>query len=140
MREFNKKVIDGVHTVSEDQLELFVKSLSNQSGEVAASLITVLRTLLDWPDSLAFPALDVARLVVLRSDANQQLCDDRLLAVVRRHIKANSLPANQMLTFRLLANMFCHNKGETWALQNKDELLKAVLDLPSLGSKNNQVK
>lgn len=140
MHEFNKKICDSVHSVAEDQLDSFVKLMCNQGGSGAgAPSIEVLRVLLDWPNEVAFPALDVARLAVLRADVNLLLCDDRLLDVIRRHVRADALQANQMLTFRLLANMFSHTQGETLALKYRDELLQAVIELPSLGSKNNQV-
>ncbi|XP_012257921.2 phospholipase A-2-activating protein [Athalia rosae] len=140
LQEFNKKFGDSIHTVPEDQLNSFVKLMCNPDREAGRTPSTeVLRALLDWPNNSVFPALDVARLAVLRPDVNLKLCDERLLSIVRRHLKSDAIPANQMLTFRLLANMFCHDKGEVLSLQYRDELLKAILDLPSFGSKNNQV-
>ncbi|XP_046617824.1 phospholipase A-2-activating protein isoform X1 [Neodiprion virginianus] len=138
--EFNKKIDSGIHTVSEECLDPFVKRLCSQNGdEVGADPIEMLKIFLNWPNNLVFPALDLARLAVLRPDVNSQLCNDGLLAVLRRHIKTDALPANQMLAFRVLANMFCHSKGEALGLHYKDELLKTILDLSSLGSKHNQI-
>lgn len=111
----------------------------NCADQVRASVAEVLRTLLDWPDEIVFPALDIARLAVLRGAVNESLCTEGLLQVARRHIITTAVPANQMLTFRLLANMFTHESGERLGLRHKDEVLKALLDLKSLGSKNNQV-
>ncbi|XP_015601161.1 phospholipase A-2-activating protein [Cephus cinctus] len=141
LRELNKKCGDSIHRIPEDKLELIVKlaSESHISDQLRTEAVELLRVLLNWPNEMVFPALDVARLAVLHGEANSQLCTAELLEVAKRHIKNNALPSNQMLTFRLLANMFCHEKGEKLGLKHRDELLKAVLNLSSLGSKNNQV-
>ncbi|XP_012286021.1 phospholipase A-2-activating protein [Orussus abietinus] len=140
LQELNAKRHDAVHRISGEKLESVIK-LANEHSETQFEIgaISVLRTLLDWPDEIVFPALDIARLAVLQRQANSELCSDELLQVVRRHIKPTAIPSNQMLTFRLLANMFLHEKGENLALRYRDELLKALLELPSMGSKNNQV-
>lgn len=99
----------------------------------------MLKSLLDWPNDTVFPALDIARLAVLHKAVNDQLCTEELLPVIQRHIESNASPSNQMLTFRLIANMFQHEKGEKLGLDHRDEIIKSLLDLKSLGSKNNQV-
>lgn len=86
-----------------------------------------------------FPALDIARLAVLHKGINDQLCTEELLPVIERHIKPDATPSNQMLTFRLIANMFQHERGEKFCLDHRDEILKSLLDLQSFGNKNNQV-
>jgi len=114
--------------------------MNNQvSEEVRASAISALKSFLDWPNDTVFPALDVARLAVLHKEINDQLCTEELLPIIRRHIKSDATSSNQMLTFRLIANMFQHEKGEKLCLDYRDEILKSLLDLQSLGNKNNQV-
>lgn len=114
--------------------------MSNQvSEEITASAISALKSSLDWPNDVVFPALDIARLAVLHKEINDQLCTEELLSVIRRHIKSNATLSNQMLTFRLIANMFQHEKGEKLCLDYKDEILTSLLDLQSFGNKNNQV-
>lgn len=44
-----------------------------------------------------------------------------------------------MLTYRLLANMFCHEAGEKLGLQYKDELIESIIKMCPQGNKNNQV-
>lgn len=103
------------------------------------SAISALKSLLEWPNDIVFPALDIARLIVLHKEVNDQLCTEELLPVIQRHIKSDATPSNQMLTFRLIANMFQHETGEKFCYDHKDEILKSLLDLQSLGNKNNQV-
>lgn len=62
-----------------------------------------------------------------------------MLKMIDKHIKPGALASNQMLTFRLLANLFYHEKGENFCLSYKDDILKAVCNLNSLGNKHNQV-
>ncbi|XP_012224540.1 phospholipase A-2-activating protein [Linepithema humile] len=137
--ELNTKQ-ESIHKVSEEHLDAIGKLTDDQiSEEIRTSAINALKSLLDWPNDTVFPALDIARLTVLHKAVNDQLCTEELLPVIRRHIKSNATPSNQMLTFRLIANMFQHEKGEKLGLDYRDEILKSLLDLQSLGNKNNQV-
>ena len=124
--------------ILDDKLESAVKLAGEES--VTPGAIGVLKSLLYWPSEIVFPALDVARLAILRKEVNEELCDEELMQFLRRHINENSLQANQMLSFRLLANMFAHEKGEKFGLEYRDEILKSLLNLSSLGNKNNQVR
>lgn len=127
-----------MHQTLPDKLEAVVK-LAGNDGIIPGS-IDVLKGLLDWTNDIVFPALDIARLAVLRKEVNDQLCNEDLMEVVRRHINGDSLQSNQMLSFRLLANMFNHEKGEKFGLEYRDEILKNLLNLPTLGNKNTQVR
>lgn len=108
-------------------------------GEHIADAIDILKQILNWPENLVFPALDIARLAVLHKDINEQISTPDMLKMIDKHIKPGALASNQMLTFRLLANMFYHEKGESFCLSYKDDILKAVCNLNSLGNKHNQV-
>lgn len=109
------------------------------SDQLGTDALSTLKILLNWPDDVLFPVLDITRLAVLHKEINDILCTDDLLHIVKKHIKPDASASNQMLTFRLLANMFYHEKGEKICFDCKDEILKLLLDLKSLGSKNNQV-
>ncbi|XP_001606082.1 phospholipase A-2-activating protein isoform X4 [Nasonia vitripennis] len=140
LKEFNSKQQAGVQSLPEGKIESVVKLATNQNQEsVQAGSISLLSSLLSWPDPVVFPVLDIARLAVLQKNVNDQFCTEDLLHLVKRHLKTDAVVSNQMLTFRLLANMFCHEKGEKLGLQHRTDMLKAILDLPSLGNKNNQV-
>ncbi|EGI63204.1 PREDICTED: phospholipase A-2-activating protein [Acromyrmex echinatior] len=137
--ELNNKQ-ENIFKISEEKLNAIEKFMNNQvSEEITASTISALKSSLDWPNHAVFPALDIARLAVLHKEVNDQLCTEELLSIIRRHIKSDAALSNQMLTFRLIANMFQHEKGEKLCLDHKDEILTSLLDLQSLGNKNNQV-
>lgn len=139
LHELNAKQ-ESMYKIPEEKLEAIQNLMSNQvSEEFRTSAISALKSFLDWPNDTVFPALDIARLAVLHKEINDQLCTEELLPVIRRHIKSDATSSNQMLTFRLLANMFHHEKGEKLCLDYRDEILKSLLDLQSLGNKNNQV-
>lgn len=139
LHELNAKQ-ESIYKIPEEKLDAIEKLLSSQvSEEISTSAISALKSLLDWPNDTVFPALDIARLTVLHKEINDQLCTEELLSVIRRHIKSDASSSNQMLTFRLIANMFQHEKGEKLCLDYRDEILKSLLDLQSLGNKNNQV-
>lgn len=140
LRELNAKQ-ESVYKISEEKLKALDK-LTNVgvSEEIQIDAIHTLKNLLNWPDDTVFPALDIARLMVLHKEINDQLCTEESLAIIRKHIKADAVSSNQMLTFRLLANMFHHEKGEKLCLDYRDEMLGSLLDLQSFGNKNNQVR
>ena len=131
---------ENILKIPEEKLNAIEKFMNNQvSEEITASAISALKSSLDWHNHVVFPALDIARLAVLHKEVNDQLCTEELLLIIRRHIKSDAALSNQMLTFRLIANMFQHEKGEKFCLDHKDEILTSLLDLQSLGNKNNQV-
>lgn len=139
LHELNDKQ-ENIYKIPDEKLDAIEKLMSNQvSEEVRTSAISALKSFLDWPNDTVFPALDIARLAVLHKEVNDQLCTEGLLPIIRRHIKSDATSSNQMLTFRLIANMFQHEKGEKLGLDHRDEILKSLLDLQSLGNKNNQV-
>ncbi|XP_043269766.1 phospholipase A-2-activating protein [Venturia canescens] len=138
LKELNKKIEKSGMT--DEQLESVVRLASSECDiETTNSAVEILKQLLQWPPQVAFPSLDVARLAVLRKTVNKILCTEEMWQLVEPHLKSDAVPANQMLTFRLLANMFVHEIGERLGLLYKDQVLNALVDLKSLGSKNNQV-
>ncbi|OXU21298.1 hypothetical protein TSAR_011566 [Trichomalopsis sarcophagae] len=65
-KEFNSKQQAGVQSLPEGKLESVVKLATNQNQEyVQAGSISLLSSLLSWPDPIVFPVLDIARLAVL---------------------------------------------------------------------------
>lgn len=129
-----------MYKVPEEKLEYVGKLTSDGvTEEFRTNAISTLKHLLNWPNDTVFPALDIARLTVLHKEVNDQLCTEELLPVIRRHIRSDAASSNQMLTFRLLANMFQHEKGEKLCLDYRDEMLSSLVDLQSFGNKNNQV-
>lgn len=142
LKEFNAKQEISSQNVSEDKLEFVAKLANNSENQqaVVSGAITTLKILLDWPDNLLFPVLDIARLSVLHKNVNSKLCNEELFAAVKKHLQKDADPPNQMLTLRLLANMFHHEEGEKLCLRFAKDVLQAVEELSTVGNKNNQVR
>lgn len=66
------------------------------------------------------------RLLVLCKEVNAELCEEELINTVEKYLTNDALPANQMLTFRLLANMFVCAKGEALGLKSKEKILSMM--------------
>ncbi|XP_066598418.1 phospholipase A-2-activating protein [Prorops nasuta] len=136
LREFNLKEDQNIE---EEKLQRLINLAENEGEEVTSQIIEILEKLLNWPDNKLYPVLDMVRLLILRKEVNDLLCTDDLVKICQKNIKPDALPSNQMLSFRLIANMICHENGERLALNSKDETLKALLEFNSLGAKSNQI-
>ncbi len=91
---------------------------------------------LSWPSDKVFPALDVLRLAVLNASASAILLQDdiKLLSVLLDNLSANK-PANcQMLSLRVLSNLFSSPTTAAHSLmlaQREAVVTRAVATLPS---------
>jgi phospholipase A-2-activating protein len=140
LKEFNLKQKNENQSVLDESLESVVKLATIQNEEIIDSgTINTFISLLHWPDSIVFPVLDIARLAVLQANVNDKLCTDEFFELLKQHLRKDAMAANQMLTFRLLANMFLHETGEKLCLRYKNDLLKFILHLTSPLNKNTQV-
>uniref|UniRef100_A0A0C9QJU1 Plaa protein n=1 Tax=Fopius arisanus TaxID=64838 RepID=A0A0C9QJU1_9HYME len=143
LKEFNAKwnSLDAcTDKISEETLHAVVDLIKNDTSDDNTEGITALwKILVDWPQEFSFPGLDVARLAVLHQCSNRHICFEKLLPIVYRHTSADAVPANQMLAFRLLANMFTQETGEQFGFDYSECFLNLLLNLSSFGSKNNQV-
>ncbi|XP_015115181.1 phospholipase A-2-activating protein [Diachasma alloeum] len=139
LKEFNSKIVN-TDKLPEETLQTVVNLINKDSSDESTEGITALWKILgDWPPEFSFPALDVARLAVLHPYSNRHICSETLFPIVHRHTSSEAVAANQMLTFRLLANMFTQEAGEQFGLNYSDDFLNLLVNLASFGSKNNQV-
>lgn len=139
LRELNSRQNDDSRLPEERLQSIAMLIREDACGELNSDAISTLSLLFKWSDDTVFPVLDITRLAVLQKEANDSLCTDELFETIQKHIKPNANPNNQMLVFRLLANMFSHEKGEKLCLSHKDDVLVQVLQLDSLGTKSNQI-
>ncbi|KAK0167221.1 hypothetical protein PV327_004650 [Microctonus hyperodae] len=139
LKELNSKQTESTLKLSDEQLESVLQLVNTEKTENNPEIINNFWQLLNWPSECVFPVLDIARLAVLHKRVNDELCTDNLMPIIMRHLGADAISANQMLTFRLLANMFNHERGERLNLMHNDDVLNALIQLKTLGSKNNQV-
>lgn len=128
LQELNKKLGDGSHQVHEDSLGDIVKLADPQNTPDPSSISTLLK-MLDWPQDLVFPVLDVTRLAVRHADTNRELCDGKSgeLLMSKLHLYLQPAPGpNQMLSLRVLCNMLSHVHGEALVSHNATSLLQHV--------------
>ncbi|XP_014216558.1 phospholipase A-2-activating protein [Copidosoma floridanum] len=145
LKEFNLKMAATTDKIPEERLEWVVKLATKEHEEaVQAGAIDTLMSLLNWPDSMIFPVLDITRLAVLHKTVNDKVCTDELMKSIEKHLTSSAAAANRMLAYRLLSNMFCHAKGEKCCLDNMQSHITLVKQQfpsrqPTPGNKNNQV-
>ena len=103
--------------------------------------ISILFFILDsWPDKFLFPILDISRLVVLNERFNAQFCKDEIMNKLLLHLKSDALPPNQMLTFRLLANLFNCETGFKFSLKLSHRILPMINQFTGIQGSNNEVR
>nr|CAD7266592.1 unnamed protein product [Timema shepardi] len=142
LHELNCSPGDRVNQVSEDQLEGLVK-MADPTSSIQPSHVDVLKQLLEWPAEIVYPVLDIARLAVRNQEVNTAICSgqigDQLIGYLRRFLLPTSPTANQMLSLRLVCNMFAHQDGVNLVLKHRDYLLSTLVDLVPPCHKNVQV-
>nr|CAD7403114.1 unnamed protein product [Timema cristinae] len=142
LHELNCSPGDRVNQVSEDQLEGLVK-MADPTSSIQPSHVDVLKQLLEWPSEIVYPVLDIARLAVRNQEVNTAICSgqigDQLIGYLRRFLLPTSPKANQMLSLRLVCNMFAHQDGVNLVLKHRDYLLSTLVDLVPPCHKNVQI-
>ncbi|XP_026683533.1 phospholipase A-2-activating protein [Diaphorina citri] len=115
---------------SEAQLDS-LGTLGEPSPKAAEDVLNLLKQLLEWPPEFVFPILDLTRLGVRNVQINEALCGGRtgrqMISLLRSFLNADSSVNNQMLTLRILTNMFSHQPGEELVLSHK-EYIFSILD------------
>lgn len=88
------------------------------------------------PSDKLFPGLDIARLAV----RNEAICAKLITAECFQQILENlqSVPANQLMTIRLLANMLSHEWGRS-IVESKCNNIVHLLNKITKGTNNLQV-
>jgi len=137
LRQFNAKMKEAealadsiVHTVQETA---FYHSSTFAPQEVA----TLRSVLAKWPAPVAFPTLDLVRLVVVHPQGPSALGEDGLAALVTKVLDlglqgaptegGDAVPiATRMLSLRVLANMFLHDAARKAVLAHKTEVLSKL--------------
>ena len=91
--------------------------------------------------AVAFPVLDVLRLVVLQSEGNEHFVkSDQFLEYACTQLGCQSHPKNQLVMLRVLCNMFKLPAGERFVTKHSEKLLStALLELSNSAEKYIQV-
>ncbi|XP_050681679.1 phospholipase A-2-activating protein [Leptidea sinapis] len=141
LKEFNSKVGDGLSTFTDEQIEDILK-LGELNCTYSPDTITSLKKMLEWPKEILFPVLDITRLAVRNKDINGQMFDTTYGPTFIKYILSllvpDSLPANQMLSMRVLVNAFSDLPGEMLVLAARESVMNSIICLPQL-SNNAQI-
>ncbi|GLG99497.1 Lissencephaly-1 homolog [Gryllus bimaculatus] len=142
LTEFNRRTGDGNHKVDEIFLEGVVK-LGNLGEPANLVHVQILKQLLEWPQDILFPVLDVTRLAVRNEEVNKELCSgetgNQMFSYLQKFLVPGSSSTNQMLTLRILSNMLAHPSGEQLVLNHRDYILSALSALAAPFNKHMQV-
>ncbi|XP_039749318.1 phospholipase A-2-activating protein [Pararge aegeria] len=141
LKEFNSKVGDGLTTFTDQQLENIVK-LGEMNCAYSIETVTLLKKMLEWPKEILFPVLDITRLAVRNKEINGQIFDNHhgpnFVKYLLTLLTPDNLPANQMLTMRVLVNAFSDLPGEMLVLAARESVVHAIISLTQLNN-NTQI-
>ncbi|UIZ27334.1 hypothetical protein KXD40_005851 [Peronospora effusa] len=147
LRQFNDKMKDTQDTdaltdsqlIALDHIVFTVQDTAfYHSSTFAPPEIAALRSALDkWPAKLAFPMLDLLRIVVVHPQGPIALGDAGLGTLVTKVLSLglqegpkdgdDAVPvATRMLSLRVLANMFLHDAAREAVLKHKTEVLSKL--------------
>ncbi|CAG9862601.1 unnamed protein product [Phyllotreta striolata] len=140
LKEFNEKCGDGNDKLDDKDLEDFVKLCSEPATE--GNAVDVLAKLLEWPDDIIFPVLDVIRLAV-RNQLNNKVIVNLNKGVIMEKIKnyINSdckIQNNTVVALRIITNLCLQEPGESLVFGNRFDILENFTSLSHL-KKNCQV-
>ncbi|RZC40157.1 phospholipase A-2-activating protein [Asbolus verrucosus] len=141
LKEFNEKSGDSKNSVvSEGYLDEVVKLCNGPPDDPNA--FDVLFKLLDWPDEIVFPVVDVVRMAVrhkknneIISSANNGILIQKLMGFVNENCKVVN---NIIVALRTLCNLFIHEYGEDLVFEHRFDVVENVTALGSL-NKNAQI-
>jgi phospholipase A-2-activating protein len=130
MKEFNALVPEGQRL--EDGLLAELPSLATAAPSSPEPLVAALGTMLTWPDQQVFPALDLARAVLLCPATQDLLLEkdilDKIFSACLQQVNKEAPAPAQMLALRCLANMFSSSKGEELLRTYRDSVLTRIFE------------
>ncbi|KAJ8972552.1 hypothetical protein NQ314_000139 [Rhamnusium bicolor] len=140
LKEFNRKREDGRFLVEENDLEEMIKVCVSVPSE--PNSYNVLFKLLDWPDDIIFPVLDVVRLAV-RDKTNNEVISTMNNGIIIEKIKnyigeSCKVVNNMIVSLRTICNLCLHECGEALIYNNRFDILESYTSLGYL-NKNCQI-
>ncbi|XP_037299197.1 phospholipase A-2-activating protein isoform X2 [Manduca sexta] len=137
LKEFNSKIGDGLSPVTDVQLENIVK-LGEMNSAYDVETVALLKKMLEWPKEILFPVLDVTRLAVRNKEINGQIFDTSygpsFVKYLLTLLKPDNLPANIMLSMRILVNAFSDLPGEMLVLAARESVMHSIICLTQLNN------
>lgn len=128
LREFNTLVSEEAKL--DDSSLASLPSLATVCPASPTPLITALATMLTWPDQQVFPALDLVRAILLHPDTQDLVLEkdmlDKVFSAALKQVRKDAPTAAQMLSLRVLSNMFATVKGEALLRTYRDSVLTRI--------------
>jgi len=130
LKEFNEKM-DEEKRLDAAELEAMpnLAVLEADNAEGVARLLQLVQT---WPDQQLFPLLDLIRLILLHPHNQKHVLQkeflEKLFSVCLKHIDNSSTVQNQMLSLRVLTNMFSTKQGEDFLLMYRDSVVSRIFE------------
>ncbi|XP_066245153.1 phospholipase A-2-activating protein [Euwallacea similis] len=139
IKEFNSKLSEDFK-LPENELEALGSVCQGPSSDPAT--YELLFRLLDWPEDVVFPALDVVRMAIRDPTNNEVLVashEGAIFGKIMRHIKASSnIPNNVIVALRAVCNFCLHEAGESLVFDNRFDIVEDLTSLSRL-NKNGQI-
>ncbi|KAG5881794.1 hypothetical protein JTB14_037091 [Gonioctena quinquepunctata] len=140
LKEFNLKSGDGNDRLEDKELEEVMKLCSGSPSD--GSGLDILIKLLEWPDDIIFPVLDVIRLAVRDKVNNETISNMNngiLIEKLKSYITSSCRIVNNIIvTLRIISNLCLHEPGENLVYNNRFDIMENFTSLGQL-SKNGQV-
>ncbi|XP_053395858.1 phospholipase A-2-activating protein-like [Mercenaria mercenaria] len=102
--------------------------------------LNTLKAVLEWPPNIVFPAIDVLRITIKFQEVNQPFCaSSNILEEMFKYWSDDSPAANQILSLKVVCNMFAQPQGFKLCMDNRDKTLTRALNLKQSKNKNVQI-
>ncbi|CAG9765638.1 unnamed protein product [Ceutorhynchus assimilis] len=138
IKEFNEKLSDNKAT--DEDLEKLGLLCSGPVNDVLS--YELLFKLLDWPEDMVFPVLDVVRMAVkdpINNNLIVALNDGQIMEKLKKFISNSSnVPNNTIVGLRSLCNLCVHDAGENLVFDNRFDIVESITTLGQL-NKNGQI-
>lgn len=124
LNEFNKR---SSNLTDETELEDIVKICNSPVND--PKTVDLLFQLLDWPDDIVFPVLDIVRMAVRNktnndvvSNVNNGILMDKLLY----YLLESKIDNNIIVSLRTICNLCVHESGENLVFNKRFELMENI--------------
>nr|XP_022905059.1 phospholipase A-2-activating protein [Onthophagus taurus] len=140
LKEFNQKVGDSNNQMEEADLEDVVKLCKQHRSDLKC--YDNLFRLLNWPEDIVFPVIDIIRLAMKLEENNKIISErndgeiiEKLKPFIGNDCKVQN---NVVVSLRTLSNFFCYKSGEELMFKNRVEIIEDIVGLCS-SNKNIEV-
>ncbi|KAJ8959902.1 hypothetical protein NQ318_011639 [Aromia moschata] len=134
LKEFNTKSGDGNNSVDDKDLEKVIELCGGVPSD--PNSFDLLFKLLDWPDDIIFPVLDVVRLAVRNKKNNDVISmtnNGIIMEKLKSYIGENCKIVNNIIvSLRTICNLCLHAQGEQLVYNNRFDILENVTSLSHL--------